>query len=148
MPQMFTKILAPIDFSADSFAAMDRAWELAKSAGAELHLLHVVPPQHLITLPGEQAAERARETILLEQAEEELTNLKKRRLENSAKVVLAAIIGPPVQKITEYAAQHDIDLILLSRHGRTGLGHMIIGSVAEKLTRYAPCAVMVLRPQR
>jgi universal stress protein A len=148
MSQMFTKILAPIDFSVDSYAAMERAWELAKSAGAELHLLHVVPPQHLITLPGEQAAESARETILLEQAEEELTRIKRETLENSAKVMLAAIVGPPVQKITDYAGQQSIDLILLSRHGRTGLGHMIIGSVAEKLTRYAPCALMVLRPRR
>jgi nucleotide-binding universal stress UspA family protein len=84
---------------------------------------------------------------LLEEAEDQLARIKKQRLENSTKVAVAALIGPPVPKVTDYAIQHGIDLILLSRHGRTGLVHMIIGSVAEKLTRYAPCAVMVLRPR-
>jgi nucleotide-binding universal stress UspA family protein len=64
---------------------MERAWELAKYTGAELHLLHVVPPQHLITLPGEHAAEAARETILLEEADDQLARIKKQRLENPPK---------------------------------------------------------------
>jgi universal stress protein A len=58
------------------------------------------------------------------------------------------MIGPPVPKLVEYAKQQQIDLILLATHGRTGIEHLMIGSVAEKLARYAPCSVMVFRRRK
>lgn len=144
------KILAPIDFSEFSFEAMRGAWELAKDVGAELHLLHVVAPHTifvplLLTQDAESAREMAREASMMQQAEDELARIKKDQLENSPKVVTSAVVGAPVPKIIDYADNKAIDLILVSSHGRTGFNRMLIGSVAEKLVRGAPCSVLVLR---
>ena len=142
MLQRLKKILTPIDFSDYSIRAMDSAYELVKETGAELHVLHVVAPYFTIV---ERSREMVRERDLADQAEEELERLKKDRLEDSKKVTTMVMIGPPVAKIVEYAAENTINLILLHTHGRTGLEHMVIGSVAEKLARTAPCSVLVLR---
>jgi universal stress protein A len=58
------------------------------------------------------------------------------------------MVGLPFPKLVEYAKQQRIDLILLATHGRTGIEHPMIGSVAEKLVRYAPCSVLVLRRRK
>jgi universal stress protein A len=94
---------------------------------------------------AEQPAEAARETAMAEQAEEEMTRIKKDQMGNSGKVIILALVGNPIAKVAEYAAQNDIDLILLATHGRSGLEHILIGSVAEKLARVAPCSVMIMR---
>lgn len=138
------RILAPIDFSQPSFEAMRGAWELATELKAELHLLHVVAP-HMALVPGESAAESAREAGLVEEAEEELGKIKHDQLENASKVITSAVIGPPVAMICEYCSKNQIDLIMLATRGRTGWGKLLIGSVAEKLTRTAPCSVLILR---
>jgi universal stress protein A len=150
MIQNLKKILAPIDFSEYSFEAMRGAWELARDVGAELHLLHVVVPHHsyIPMFGAEQPAEAARETAMAEQAEEEMTRIKKDQMGNSGKVIILALVGNPIAKVAEYAAQNDIDLILLATHGRSGLEHILIGSVAEKLARVAPCSVMIMRRKR
>ncbi len=150
MIQNVKKILAPIDFSEYSMQALKGAWDLAKDTNAELHLLHVVVPHHSflplpLTLDAERAREIAREAAMVEQAEEELTRIKKDDLENSKKVTTAAIVGAPVTKVVDYVKQNGIDLIVISTHGRSGSEIMLIGSVTEKLVRLAPCAVLVLR---
>jgi nucleotide-binding universal stress UspA family protein len=147
------KILAPIDFSPHSMEAMRGAMELAKDVGAEVHLVHVIAPHHnFIPLPLESNAEQSRELVreaaMLEQAEQELARIKKDEFGDSKKVVTYAEVGHPVQKIDEYAKRNEIDLILLATHGRTGPGHIIIGSVTEKIVRNAPCTVLVFRPRK
>jgi universal stress protein A len=144
------RMLSPIDFSEFSFEAMRGAWELAKDVGAELHLLHVVVPHTifvplLLTQDAEGAREMAREAGMMQQADEELARIRKDQLENSPKVVTSSVVGPPVPKIIDYAEREAINLIVLSSHGRTGFNRMLIGSVAEKLVRGAPCSVLVLR---
>ena len=57
----------------------------------------------------------------------------------------SAVVGPPVPKIIDYAEREAIDLILLSSHGRTGFNRIMLGSVAEKLVRGAPCSILMLR---
>ena len=153
MIQSVKKILAPIDFSELSMAAMRGAMELAKDIGAELHLVHVIAPHHtFIPLPlatnAEQSRELVREAAMVEQADEELSRIKREEFGDSKKVFTFAVVGAPVQKLVEYAAQNQIDLIVISTHGRTGSEHMLIGSVTEKLTRYAPCSVLVLRQRK
>lgn len=149
MIQNIKKILAPIDFSEHSMEAMRGAMELAKDLGAEeVHLLHVIAPQQsLIPSTIEQNRELARESAMLEQAEEELARIKKDELGDSKKVVTYAVVGPPVQKIVEYAKEQAIDLLMVATHGRTGAEHLLIGSVAEKLARNSPCSVLVFRPR-
>ena len=150
MIQNVKKILAPIDFSEPSMAAMRGAMELAKDIGAEVHLVHVVVPHHsFIPLPlatnAEQSRELVREAAMVEQAEEELARIKKDEFGDSKKVFTYAVVGPPVQKLVDYATQNQIDLILMSTNGRTGGEHMLLGSVTERLVRTAPCSVLVFR---
>ena len=150
----FKILLTPIDFSDYSIEAATRAYELSKATGAGLHMLHVVVPHHsllpLIPLiaDAERARELAREASMVEQAEAELARLKAERMENSPAVTTLALVGPPAAKIREYAAEQNVDLIVISTHGRTGVEHMLIGSVAEKLVRTAHCSVVVLRHAR
>ena len=147
------KILAPIDFSEHSMEAMRGAMELAKGIGAEVHLVHTIAPHHhFIPLPlatnAEQSRELVREAAMLEQAEEELKRIKKDEFGDSKNVVTFAEVGHPVQKLLDYAKRNEIDLIMLATHGRTGAEHLVIGSVAEKLVRYAPCSVLVYRRRK
>ena len=153
MIQNVKKILAPIDFSELSMEAMRGAMELAKDVGAEVHLVHIIAPHHtFIPLPlatnAEQSRELAREAAMLEQAEEELNRIKKDEFGDSKKVVTYAEVGHPVPKLVDYTKRNEIDLIMLATHGRTGAEHLVIGSVAEKLVRYAPCSVLVFRRRK
>jgi universal stress protein A len=136
--------MAPIDFSEYSMEALRGAVELAKDLDGEVHIVHVVAP-HFALL--EKSREQARETLMLEEAEEELARIRKDDYGNSAKVVTQVMVGPPVPKLVEYA-QQQIDLILLATHGRTGIEHLMIESMAEKLVRYAPCSVLVFRRRK
>jgi universal stress protein A len=150
MIQNVKKILAPIDFSEPSMEAMRGAMELAKDVGAEVHLVHIVAPHHtfiplLLATNAEQSRELAREAAMMEQAEEELKRIKKDEFGDSKKVFISAEVGHPMQKLVEYAKQNEIDLILLATHGRTGPTHILIGSVAEKIVRNAPCSVLIFR---
>jgi nucleotide-binding universal stress UspA family protein len=142
MIQNVKKILAPIDFSEFSMKGLRGAAELANEVGAELHIVHVVAP-HFSLL--EKSREQVRETLMLEESEEELARIKKVDFANSEKVVTSAMVGSPVVKLVAYAEEHQIDLILMATHGRTGAQQIMIGSVTEKLVRLAPCSVLVLR---
>ena len=153
MIQNVKKILTPIDFSVHSMEAMRGAMELAKDVGAEVHLMHViVPHHHFLPLPlesnAEQSRELAREASMIQQAEEELARIKKDDFGDSKKVFTFAVVGPPVQKLVDYAKEQAIDLILMATHGRTGGEHLLIGSVTEKVVRNAPCSVLVFRPRK
>jgi universal stress protein A len=145
MIQNVRKILAPIDFSDYSMEALRGAMELAKDLDGELHIVHVVAPHFALI---DKMREQARETLMLEEAEEELARIRKGDCGNSVKVFTEVVVGPPVSKLAEYAKQQQIDLILLATHGRTGIEHLMIGSVAEKLVRAAPCSVLVFRRRK
>ncbi|MGH7812787.1 MAG: universal stress protein [Candidatus Binataceae bacterium] len=144
------KILAPIDFSERSMEAMRGALELAQDTGAELHLVHVVVPQHtfmplLLVRNVEGDRELLRESAMEQQAQEELNRIKQKELGGYKSVVISVAKGPAPEELAKYAVQREIDLILIATHGRTGAESMLIGSVTEKLTRHAPCSVLVFR---
>ncbi|HYB89598.1 MAG TPA: universal stress protein [Candidatus Binataceae bacterium] len=140
MIQQIKKILAPIDFSEYSMRAMRAAWELAKDLNAEMHVVHVVEPQLIIS-----SRELARESSMLEQGEEELARIKKAEFADSDKVTTAVMVGPPVTTLADYANQQQISLIVMGTHGRTGGERLLMGSVSEKLARNAPCSVLIYR---
>jgi|SRR5271166_1571961 len=153
MIQNVKKILTPIDFSVHSMEAMRGAVELAKDIGAEVHLMHVIAPHRqflplLLESNAEQSRELAREASMIQQAEEELARIKKDDFGDSKKVFTFAVVGPPVQKLCEYAKEQAIDLILMSTHGRTGGEFGLMGSVSEKVVRNAPCSVLIYRPRK
>jgi universal stress protein A len=140
------KILAPIDFSDYSMDAMRAAQELANEISAELHIAHIVAPHFTIF---DKSREQTREALWLKEAEEELARIKKDNFANSGKVFTHAAIGHPVEKLVEYSKQNNIDLILLPTHSRIGTERLtLIGSVAEKLARLAPCSVLVFRHRK
>jgi nucleotide-binding universal stress UspA family protein len=74
-----------------------------------------------------------------------LTALAAREVAGAAPVEAQVRQGQPVQEIVRHAQEAGVDLIILSTHGRTGLRHVLMGSVAENVVRYAPCPVLVVR---
>jgi nucleotide-binding universal stress UspA family protein len=140
-------VLVPTDFSETSAIALRYGKALAGAFDASLHLLHVVQEPlaqpwaveaygfSLATLQEEWIREaKARMATTLSDAER-----AKYRAE------LATVLGHPVVEILKYAADHLADLIVLGTHGRGPLGHMVMGSVAERVVRKAPCPVLTVR---
>ena len=138
-------ILVPVDFSECSDVAVKYGRALAASFGAKLHLLHVV--QDPYTQPWAAEAFPAPIGDLLEQWQEQARTRLSGSLEESerGKVEVSAQIGSPFQEILRYAADHSIDLIVIGTHGRGPIGHMLLGSVAERVVRRAPCPVLTVR---
>ena len=138
-------ILVPSDFSECSDAAVRYGLELARKFDATLHLLHVV--QDPITVPW--AAEGFAVPMLevveqwQKQAEERLMAAipaADRRF-----VQVGSAVAAPYPEILRFAAERDIDLIVMGTHGRGGVSHLLLGSIAEKVVRRAPCPVLTVR---
>jgi nucleotide-binding universal stress UspA family protein len=136
------RVLVPTDFSECSDAAVKYATALARAFGAELHLLHV--PEH----PGEMA-EAEYPIGLFETmqnaAHDRLSKLLSPEDQRAITSQFAMRIGSPYAEIMRYAQQRDIDLIVMGTHGRGFVAHMVMGSVAEKVVRKAPCPVLTVR---
>jgi nucleotide-binding universal stress UspA family protein len=132
-------ILAPTDFSDPSLQAITYAFELAQAFGAKLSLLHVI---ELPVYPMEVYP-------LLEELEQDARTALARLLPEAedAHVDVSHLveIGLPYQKILQTAAAEKADLIVIATHGRTGLSHLVLGSVAERVVRLAPCPVLTVR---
>jgi nucleotide-binding universal stress UspA family protein len=152
---MIKKILYPTDFSQASQAALPMLRDLAQRYEAEVHILHVVDLHSEFLMDGgymvpllvsypieqEQLAEFARKR-LNEFVQEHLPD----RQESIKKVI---ILGKPFVEIVRYAQEQGIDLIVISTHGHSPIGSVLLGSVAEKVVHKAPCAVLTVRhPER
>lgn len=142
-PFKWQRILVPTDFSAFAESAVGYAHGLAELTQAELHVVHVAREASEIT--------RNIHGVLEASGGEEEPN-----------AWLASLLGEPgtvrrveVVRISEdvpgaiaaYARKAEADLVVIASHGRTGLRHLLMGSVAEELLRRAPCPVLVLRPE-
>ena len=135
---MFARILVPIDFSGPSDAALEYARLFAHAWGSALHLLHVTA-EHLTPPHGESAGHP--EPAALRQIRDRLTDDDRRR-RLAIRVLERA---EPAEAILGYARATDIDLIVMGTHGRTGVAHLLMGSVAETVVRSAPCPVLTVR---
>jgi nucleotide-binding universal stress UspA family protein len=135
------KILVPTDFSECSKAAFVYAKELARDFKAELRLVHVINP-HWYPFGDKYAALNA--AVLMEEAsraaQKQMCSIA---ATSKVRYSIRVIHGSPATEIC-YAANEDFDLIVISTHGRTGLGHLLIGSTAEHVVRYARCPVLVI----
>ena len=141
-------ILVPSDFSECSEEALRYGLELARRFDAELHLLHVV--QDPIAQPW--AAEGF--SVPLFEVVDEWQKQASARLKalvpdaDRARVTVVSVVATPYAEILDYAHAHRIDLIVMGTHGRGGVTHMLLGSIAERVVRRAPCPVLtVRRPQ-
>jgi universal stress protein A len=139
------RILFPTDFSGPAKGAQKYATTLAEKFGAELHALHVVPEMILPatdsytvwTLP--EGGMKAQVDAAAQQLEAEMGP--------SSTAIRSVTVGFPVEEIMKYAADQEIDLIVVGTHGHTGLSHLLMGSVAEKLVRLATCPVLTVHPK-
>lgn len=142
------KILVPTDFSQLSTEAFPYAEDLANQYGAEIHLVYVIEknPPILIIRSIDQTSEDAAKKI--EEDAKNLLNEFKAKFSNNVSVKTVLVHGNDFEEITNYAEKNNIDLIVIATHGRTGLLHTLLGSVAEKVIRYAKCPVLVITPQK
>ena len=139
------RILAPTDFSECSLAGFDYAVQLAREFKAELRLIHVINP-HLYPFGDKYAA--LDPVQLMDKAAHVAENqMRSMAAGAKARYSVRAIQGAPAIQIRN-AANEDVDLIVISTHGRTGLGHILIGSVAEHVVRYAHCPILVIPARR
>lgn len=144
-------LLVPVDFSSHSLLATQYAVALAERLGASVELLHVVEDPIFsgawsseIAIPPPVDVQKA----LIEQGENRLTDWKESCRSATVPIVTNVRCGMPVQGIIAYAKKAGIDLIVMGTHGRTGLAHLFMGSVAERVVRHAPCPVVTLRDPR
>jgi nucleotide-binding universal stress UspA family protein len=145
---MFTSILVPTDFSAPSDAALDYARRLAATFGASLHVLHVIEAPFTAGPLGTGGA-LAEAPVLYPELFELARAALARRVSAADRARLTAtteiVAGKSASCIVERAIERDVDLIVMGTHGRRGMAHLLMGSVAEKVVRAAPCPVMTVR---
>ena len=140
------RILLPADFSEYSASAIPYACALAEEYDAELHVLHVLEKVPTVPYFGMGLATPGFE----EESEQHAWNLLEQilpadwpRRGDAIKVVKH---GSPFLETIRYVKEAEIDLIVITTHGRTGLAQALLGSQAEKLVRKCPCPVLTVRP--
>ena len=139
------RILCPVDFSEPSDQALKYAASLAKTFDAKLLLFHAF--EHLQGYEQYLIVTITPQEIKEKMEKEALNQLKTlaRKIESSIEVEAKVREGKAFVEIISMAREEDVDLIVMACHGRTGLPHLLIGSVAEKVTRKAPCPVLVVK---
>jgi len=145
---MFPRILVPTDFSPQSDAALVYARAVAEKFGSSLHLLHALQDPFVSGPLGSEFYVGETESMrkaLLDDAEgrvkSRITAQDRARFGATGEVV----VGPSARTIVEYADAKGISLIVMGTHGRTGLAHAFMGSVAERVVRTATCPVLTIR---
>ncbi|NNL85064.1 MAG: universal stress protein [Myxococcales bacterium] len=145
----FRHILVPHDFSDHAHAALQIGVGLAKRLRAEVTLVHIVqPPSYAYGYPAPGGTAAALPNLLeLEQsARQGLVDLIEGLAEPPFRAKAEVYQGDNIsQALCEAARKLDVDLIVMGTHGRTGLAHAFIGSVAERTLRSAPCPVLTVR---
>ena len=137
------RICVPVDFSETSAAALLYAKALADAFGASLHIMHVlvawVPNADFPASPEMYASfeEAARK-----QLDAQLTAEEKAKYRATVELVMGT---SEFVEVIRYAREKEIDLLVLGTHGRGAIAHMLMGSVAEKIVRKAPCPVLTVR---
>lgn len=140
-------ILVPTDFSQHSEVAATYAAEFASRFNAELHLLHVLQ-EPLVMGPDPDAGLAMIDVEdLRAKVDASLSDWSEAHFGMEHDVQQSTKVGSSYVEILRYARAHDIDLIVISSHGRTGLMHVLLGSVAERVIRMAPCPVLTVRPE-
>jgi universal stress protein A len=141
----FTNILVPTDFSPASERVLAYARALAERFGASLHLLHVVEDPVMAAAWSEAYAfdVAGLQARFREEAERRLTEVAASL--TGVTVTTDVLDGSPARTIAAAAGDKGMDLIVMGTHGRSGLSHLLLGSVAERVVRSAPCPVLTVR---
>ena len=161
----FRHLLVPTDFSEPANHALRYATEEAALHNAKVTLLHVQPSDtetEVYYISGAQAAGAGLDLVsggrlvtppapeptvvrrdLSDEALAKLHDLVPEACKGTWQVALA--VGRPAEAVVRFAQEHHVDLIVMATHGRTGLKHVLLGSVAEKVVQLAPCPVLTVR---
>ncbi len=136
------RILFPTDFSENAKYAFQYALDIARRFGADMYLVHVVHSS------PEMRPYNVRQLIdlMVKHAEISLREQLKTRREREVILHPAVRVGVEDIEITTLAKKERIDIIVMGTHGRTGLAHALLGSVAERVVLRAPCPVLTVRP--
>jgi nucleotide-binding universal stress UspA family protein len=139
------RLLVPIDFSAGSNKATEHAAALAAALGASIHLLHVVDESFASQAPWEfYMPDSPRRGRTVQETESKLAAIEAGFRRTGAKVTIEVRSGRAAREIVAVAADRGTDLIVMGTHGRTGLSHVMYGSVAEQVVRKATCPVLAV----
>lgn len=141
------KILCPVDFSPTSDHALNYAIAFAQRYGAELELLHVVQSPVAFGVGGEGLVPEMNLLAMHEAIKKRLFELTQVAAKEHAPVSSHMVSGTPFVEIVRRAREKAADLIVMGSHGHGGLAHMLIGSVAERVVRKAPCPVLTVKPR-
>lgn len=144
LTKLFRNVLCPIDFDANSPASLDYAGKIALETGGRIFLLHVVP--WTVAAVPLDASEVLAE--LKQSATTRLRQLAKEKLDaRIGHEIIVTVAADPGHEVVRLANELRVDAIVMATHGRKGLSHLILGSVAECVVREAPCPVLTLRAQ-
>jgi nucleotide-binding universal stress UspA family protein len=147
--QTFKRILVPVDFSPCSRLALEQASVLAYSLNATIDLLHVWQPPPVVApeaMIGTGSNNPGLVQIAKQQAETAMGDFVKRARDTGTRIEGARVEpGDPARTIVDEAERGNYDLIAMGTHGRTGLAHLLLGSVAEKVVRRSSRPVMTVR---
>ncbi len=138
---MFNTLVVTTDFSANSAVAIQPALAIAAKFSARVILIHV------LEAPAGEPAPEGRDGMdgLAEMAREQLEEVGGREIGDRVPWKPEVVTGPAPQAIVDAALRHTADLIVVATHGRTGVLHLLLGSVAERVVRTAPCPVLTVR---
>jgi nucleotide-binding universal stress UspA family protein len=148
MAEQISHILVPVDFSEHAEAVLRYATTLAERMGGTVELLHVVEDPFV---SGAWSAEAFTPNLselvdqIVADARVRLDALKALAASEVVTLTANVVTGQPARAITERARDGAFDLIVMGTHGRTGLSHLFLGSVAERVVRTAPCPVLTVR---
>jgi nucleotide-binding universal stress UspA family protein len=163
MSRAFQRILVPVDFSAYAKEALTSAADISARFSASLVVLHVIATdiemhaarqrERLVVprfgfIPGPvEVPEEVRETAVVDLREQAHTALQQFLLPELAgrPVELRVEVGHPCEQILETTRREHVDLIVMGTHGRTGLEHVLLGSITERVARLAPCPVLTVK---
>ena len=143
----YRKILVPTDFSTPADEALERAGQLARLTGAELHLLHAyeLPTTTLGVVDVPLALPQEFFDRIREAAQSQLEERAKKLTAGGAEVRAHLTLDTPSRAILDAAEKLGADLIVMGTHGRTGMKHVLLGSVAERTVRLANCPVLTVK---
>ncbi len=141
----YKRLLVPIDFSDASVAALSTALDLAHSLDAEIRTIHVHQLQVPYVGDGGFYVPEMDEDEVLEERRNELDTFIKQQGDSDINIMQEVRLGDPETEINEIADEYQVDMIVMGTHGRSGLSHLLMGSVTESVLRHTNVPVLVIR---
>jgi nucleotide-binding universal stress UspA family protein len=142
MTEIYQKIVIATDGSEKNMSAVIEGLMIARVTGAELHIIYVIDTKALTTGVIEESYAGMYDSL---REEGELALDQAKELAGDLDVETSLLTGKPATEIARFVKEHGTDLLVIGTQGKTGLGKLILGSVAETIVRTSPCSVLVVR---